>query len=287
MALDYFSLKCFLTVATTRNITKSADIVGRTQSAVSQQLTRLEELLGKTLFDRNRDMCLTESGKLFFLYAQKISRLQQEALTHIQDNLAYKTLHFGFSDELAPFIVPHLFNAFSAAHPNVLLNMVSGQSTDILEQYSNKKLDICLIKEVQIKPGMQPKLCFQDELAWICQANIDLNKLDTFVPLILSSSTSTLYGRTLNSLDKHNIKYRTILSSNSFACKLSAVESGMGVMVASQSHVSINSKVDSLNHLPKLGKVLFNTYAIDESLVEADLIQLISHTLTAQNIQIK
>jgi len=86
MALDYFSLKCFLTVAETQNITKSADIVGRTQSAVSLQITRLETLLGKPLFDRDKDMALTEDGQLFLLYAKKISALQQEALRPGQEH---------------------------------------------------------------------------------------------------------------------------------------------------------------------------------------------------------
>lgn len=79
MALDYFSLKCFLTVAETQNITKSADIVGRTQSAISQQITRLETLLGKLLFDREKDMTLTEDGQLF-CFMQKKSVLYNKKL---------------------------------------------------------------------------------------------------------------------------------------------------------------------------------------------------------------
>lgn len=286
MALDNFSLKCFLSVASTKNITKSADIVGRTQSAVSQQITRLETLLGKALFDRNKEMRLTEAGELFVLYAKKISALQQEAVMHIQNDITYKTIRFGFSDDLASLMMPHVFTTFSAAYPNAILNMVSGQSNDIFNQFLEKNLDICLIKEYTTKPTMKPERCFKDELVWIGQANMTMQKTNT-VPLILSPPTSTLNGLVMNLLDKYDIKYRIVLSSNSFISKLSAVENGLGIMIIPQSHISTNPKVDILSHLPRLGDVLFSLYCTDKGPIEADLIQIIDTILSAQNIHIK
>ncbi len=279
MALDYFSLKCFLTVAETQNITKSADIVGRTQSAVSQQITRLEMLLGKPLFDRNKDMSLTEDGQLFLLYAKKISALQQEALSHIQDNTIYKTIHFGFSEDLASFFVPHLFEAFNKMHPNILLNMVGGHSADIFEKFSNKSLDICVVKELIENKSVKPKLLYQDDLVWVCQANTDLQKTTDFLPLILSPFPSILTSRVCAILEKHDLKYRLILSSNSFASKLSATEHGMGIMVAPSSHILGNDKLDVIQNLPKLGKVIIGAYSLIDGSIENDLMTLIDNIL--------
>lgn len=284
MALDYFSLKCFLTVAETQNITRSADIVGRTQSAVSQQITRLEALVGKPLFDRDKDMVLTDDGQLFLLYAKKISALQQEALRHIQDNKIYKTIHFGFSEDLASFFVPHLFESFNAIYPNILLNMVAGHSADILEKFSNKSLDVCVVKELSENKSVKPKLCYQDDLVWLCKAKTDLQKFDYFFPLILSPFPSILSSRVFGLLDKNQLKYRVILSSNSFACKLSATEFGMGVMVAPSSHIRGNSKLDVIEKLPNLGKVLIGTYSLIDGSIENDLIMLIDNIFRAKGL---
>lgn len=284
MALDYFSLKCFLTVAETQNITRSADIVGRTQSAVSQQITRLEGLVGKPLFDRDKDMALTDDGQLFLLYAKKISALQQEALRHIQDNKLYKTIDFGFSEELASFFVPHLFESFHAVHPNIFLNMVAGNSADIMERFSNKSLDMCVVKELTENKSVKPTLCYQDDLVWLSRANTDLQKYDDFLPLILSPFPSTLSSRVFGLLDKHALKYRLILSSNSFACKLAATEFGMGVMVAPCSHIIGNNKISALEGLPDLGKVLLTTYSLIDGSIENDLIMLIDNILRAKGL---
>lgn len=284
MALDYFSLKCFLTVAETQNITRSADIVGRTQSAVSQQITRLEALLGKILFDRDKDMALTNDGQLFLLYAKKISALQQEALWHIQDNKNYKTIDFGFSEDLASFFVPHLFELFNATHPNILFNMVAGHSADILEKFSNKLLDMCVVKELIENKSLKPKLCYQDDLVWLCKKNTGLQKFDDFLPLILSPFPSILSSRVFSILDKHDLKYRVILSSNSFACKLSATEFGMGVMVAPSSHILDNSKLDIIETLPILGNVFIGAYSLIDGSIENDLMMLIDNILSIKNL---
>jgi len=206
------------------------------------------------------------------------------ALRHVQDNKIYKTIDFGFSEDLASFFVPHLFESFHPTHPNILLNMVAGHSTDILEKFSNKFLDICVVKELTENKSLKPKRCYPDDLVWLCKANTDFKKNDYFLPLILSPFPSILSSRVFDLLDEHHLKYRVILSSHSFACKLSATEFGMGVMVAPYSHILGNRQLEVIKTLPQLGKVLIDTYSRVDGSIENDLIMLVDKILCAKGL---
>lgn len=65
MSLDTVTLQCFLAVAETQSFTKAALRVGRTQSAISQQIAKLEQLIEKPLILRGRELSLTPDGELF------------------------------------------------------------------------------------------------------------------------------------------------------------------------------------------------------------------------------
>jgi len=85
MALNMATLKCFLSVVETGNITKTAKQIGRTQSAVSQQISRLELLLNKILFNRDNALTLTRDGEIFLGYAKQIYQLQSESIHELRE----------------------------------------------------------------------------------------------------------------------------------------------------------------------------------------------------------
>lgn len=218
------------------------------------------------------------------LYAKKICALQQEALQHVKNNKIYKTLNFGFSEDLAAFFVPYLFESFHAIHPNIFLNMLAGHSTDILQKFSNKALDICVVKEFTENKYLKPKLFYEDELVWISKINLDLEQYNNFIPLILSPSPSILTSRVLGLLDKNFLNYRVVLSSTSFACKIAATESGIGVTVAPASHIISNNKITLIPDLPKLGKVQISTYSLINGYIENDLAMIINKLLNPKDL---
>lgn len=65
MNIDTITLQSFIAIAETGSFTKAAERVGRTQSAVSQKMTKLEHLLGKSLLVRGKDFSLTPEGEIF------------------------------------------------------------------------------------------------------------------------------------------------------------------------------------------------------------------------------
>jgi len=77
MAIDTISAQCFIAVADTGSFTKAASQVGRTQSAVSQQIAKLENFVGKQLFVRGKIFSLTKEGEIFSGYIRQIFALHR------------------------------------------------------------------------------------------------------------------------------------------------------------------------------------------------------------------
>lgn len=95
MSLDTVTLQCFLALAETQSFTKAAQRVGRTQSAVSQQIAKLEHLVEKPLINRGRELTLTTDGEVFLGYAKRIYELHRESLDRFKTPELQGELRFG------------------------------------------------------------------------------------------------------------------------------------------------------------------------------------------------
>jgi len=83
--LEIDLLRSFVAVAAHRNFTHAARAIGRTQSAVSLQIKRLEDIVGKRLFERSRQsVSITHLGEGILVYANRILAANDAALSHIQ-----------------------------------------------------------------------------------------------------------------------------------------------------------------------------------------------------------
>ena len=108
--LDLDLLRTFVAVADLNTFAAAAAAVCRTQSAVSQQMQRLEQLVGKELFARHgRNKLLTEHGIQLLGYARKILRFNDEACSSLMFSNLQGVLTIGASDQSADTILPFLF----------------------------------------------------------------------------------------------------------------------------------------------------------------------------------
>ena len=98
--LEIDLLRSFVAVAAYKNFTKAAQSVGRTQSAVSHQIKRLEETVGKRLFERSRSaVTITLTGEALLVYANRILAANNAALSHIQRPTAEGLVRIGSPDD--------------------------------------------------------------------------------------------------------------------------------------------------------------------------------------------
>ncbi|MGH6860507.1 MAG: LysR family transcriptional regulator [Phyllobacterium sp.] len=125
--LDLELLKAFIAVADNRSFTRAATQLGRTQSAVSMQIKRLEERVGADLLHRTRaNVDLTPAGEGLLGYARRMLVLNEEAVGHLREHRLEGLIRLGVMDDYGTTILPSLLAGFVKDYPRVHLEMETG-----------------------------------------------------------------------------------------------------------------------------------------------------------------
>ena len=149
--LDIDQLKTFIAIAETGSFTKAAEVVHKTQSAVSMQMKRLEERAGRPIFARDgRASRLTDEGDRLLDYARRIIKLNNEAIASLTSAELSGRVRLGVPDDYADRYLPEIMARFSATHPNVELTVVCDPSTDLVDRIDTGDLDLAIITDCQM-----------------------------------------------------------------------------------------------------------------------------------------
>ncbi|WP_350334263.1 LysR substrate-binding domain-containing protein [Coralliovum pocilloporae] len=141
--LEIDLLRSFVAVSTHLNFTQAANAIGRTQSAVSLQIKRLEEIVGKGLFERSRQsVVMTHAGETLLVYANRILTMNDAALSHIQRPEAAGVVRIGAPDDYVTFLLPPILSAINKEYPRLQLEVICDNTCDLLPQLGNGSLDI-------------------------------------------------------------------------------------------------------------------------------------------------
>ena len=146
--IDVDQLRTFIAIVETGSFTKAAEVVHKTQSAVSMQMKRLEERLGRPIFARDgRASKLTEDGERLLDYARRIIKLNVEALATFNDKELSGRVRLGLPDDYADRYLPEIMARFSRAYPGVELTVQCQPSVDLVELIDTNELDLAIITD--------------------------------------------------------------------------------------------------------------------------------------------
>src|SRR5215207_1776506 len=144
--IDVDQLRTFIAIVETGSFTRAADIVHKTQSAVSMQMKRLEERLGRAIFARDgRASKLTEDGERLLDYARRIIKLNVEALSAFNDAQLTGRVRLGLPDDYADRYLPEIMARFSRAYPGVELTVICEPSTDLIKHIDADEIDLAIV----------------------------------------------------------------------------------------------------------------------------------------------
>ncbi len=238
MSLDTVTLQCFLAVAETQSFTKAASRVGRTQSAISQQIAKLENLIEKQLIARGRDLSLTPDGELFLSYAKRIYELHRESLDRFKTPELQGELRFGLPEDFASMMLSDVLVEFSRLHPRVMLNVECDLTLNLIKRFHHDEFDLILIKtneKNQISEGVN---VWNEPVEWVGKKELLPALHDkAIIPLILSPTPCVYRGNVIESLNEHHLKWRLAFSSPSYAGKMAAVRAGLGITAIQRSMI--------------------------------------------------
>tara|TARA_R110002096_G_scaffold16106_57_gene55379 strand:- start:546 stop:1436 length:891 start_codon:yes stop_codon:yes gene_type:complete len=252
--VDLLSLRTLVAVIEEGGFSAAAKRVGRTQSAISLQIAKLEERLNAKLLERtSRSVSVTPAGEIFLSYARRILELSDEALLAVSAPEEKTLLRVGFAEYLAPRHLPNLLATFRRAHPNCELSLILGMGVDLFPLLDEGKLDL-VFAGPEAENGT---LLWEEELAWTGPgedvANATLGEEEgTPLELVLMHPPCSYRQIAFDSLTKVGQPWKMSIEANSVQAVQSAIRAGLGVSVLPRSAVAEDLNFLSGESLPEL-----------------------------------
>jgi DNA-binding transcriptional LysR family regulator len=184
--LDPDLLRAFVLITEGGSFTRAAERVGRTQSAVSMQIRRLEEMLGHPLLVRTaRGVQPTPQGMWLLDRARTLLALNDEIIGNFRAPPMVGKVRIGTPDDYALNWLPAILARFAEVHPAVELDVTCLNSDALALQFQEGRLDLTLISEGQEPRGIPAQRVWSGPLRWVGSATHALHRKDP-LPLALS-----------------------------------------------------------------------------------------------------
>lgn len=144
--LDLDVLRTFVAIAETGSFTTAANAVFRTPSAVSMQIKKLEDILGRAVFSRDaRSVSLTTDGEMLLGYARRMLAINREAVSKFIVPDITGVVRLGSPDDYGERVLPHVLKRFAQSHPSIAVDVVIDQSSNLRRRMDDRTLDITLL----------------------------------------------------------------------------------------------------------------------------------------------
>ncbi len=226
---DSSLLRTFVTVAETGAVSAAAVRLARTQAAVSMQLRRLEDDIGQRLLDRSpRGVRLTEAGHRLLPYAHAILGAGEDARRALEVGAVAGTVRLGMLEDVAVGRLPRALRRFSAAHPQVALEIVVDASAALSQRLADGALDVLVGDPAMV--DATPLVTWTQPLFWV-GARGYLADAAAPLPLVAFGGACLWQQQVMTILRRAGIAWRVVCTSTSLPAVQSAVEAGLGVSV--------------------------------------------------------
>ncbi len=239
--LEIDLLRAFVAVADGGSFTMAANVVGRSQSAVSQKILRLEELVGHRVFERtSRSLSLTREGEQLLASARRLLELNDDVMRSLRVPAPSGSLRLGISEDFVPLQLPGLLARFLALHPGIQLCLTTGLSCDLLSAYDGGDVDVVIAK----KDGeaQRGRVIWREPLEWIAAASYQLD-LARPLSLVLLRPPCTYRELMLATLGSVGHDWTASCTASSLIGVQAAVSGGLGVTVLGRSFIQHGMQV--------------------------------------------
>lgn len=266
---DVAVLRSFVMGMDLGSFAKASERIGRSTSAVSAQIRKLEEQTGAPLFRKSgRGLALTDAGEVFLRYARRLVELNDEAIAATRGTDLQGWVRLGLQEDFGETLLPGVLGRFARAHPKVRIEARVARNTDLLARLDAGELDLALIWDdgdltaqarratgtrIEVaKPAVQ--WIASDALQWTAEQGEPL-------PLVLFDGPCTICGLATAALDRAGIAWRVALTSPSLAGLWAATAAGLGVTMRTHYGLppglqALDAKEHALPRLPALSLVL-------------------------------
>jgi DNA-binding transcriptional LysR family regulator len=262
---DIASLRTFVVGMELGSFAKAADRVGRSTSAVSAQIKKLEEQSGTPLLKKaGRNLALTEAGETLLRFARRLVDLNDEAAVAMRGPDLEGWVRLGLQEDFGEAMLPDVLGRFARAHPKVRIEARVARNTELLDRVDSNDLDLALVwgdaasSGRELPLGDRHELIAEPAMCWIGSSTLRWNPdANEPLPLVAFDRACLFFSAATTALDRANIRWRVAFTSPSLSGLWAAAAAGLGLTVRTRYGLPIS--VSALDHriagLPALPSV--------------------------------
>ena len=234
--VDTAVLRTFLALAETGSFSRAGALVGRSQSAVSEQIRKLEDMFGRRLLERTtRRVRLTAEGEQFLQHARAMVAQANAMLAHFRAPDLAGEVRFGSPEDFASAYLPDILGVFAAAHPAVELHVSCQLTLPLVEAFEAGEQDLIIVKQDPARRYPAARPLWREHLVWVAAPSLPADfgtaTQSRALPLVLSPAPCVYRGRATDALQSTGVRWSGVYTSPSFAGQAAAARAGLGFAV--------------------------------------------------------
>jgi DNA-binding transcriptional LysR family regulator len=230
--LDTALLRAFVALAETRSFSRTAERVARSQSAVSMQIAKLEEILGCRLFDRDkRNVAITAEGEALLGDARRVLAMTEAMVARNRAAEVAGEVRFASPEDFATRYLPAILAAFAAKHPQVRLHVTCDLTLKLVDALGRGEQDLIVVKQDPAEPYPESRPLWRERPVFVARERMAPEATAGRLPLVLSPAPCVYRRRAVVALDAAGLPWDIAYTSPSFAGTVAAVRAGLGTTV--------------------------------------------------------
>lgn len=282
-SFDIEQLRTFVAVAEAGSLTAAAPRVFLSQSSVSEQVRKLEERAGRSLFTRSKaGVAVTEAGARLLGHARAILALSETAYREMRDELLQGELRLAVTDYFRPAEFAGLLARLGERYPQVRLHVSVMKSGDVEAAYARGKIDVGVamrIAQTGTGPVARGTVLRREALVWMGARGLSWQK-GAPLRLLVLPDTCALHQFTVKLLRQRRVPYEVAHVASGVAGLQSALAAGLGVACLNESALCDGVMPLQRAGLPALPRVAFRVLPARQG--ESDFVTLARELLVAQ-----
>jgi DNA-binding transcriptional LysR family regulator len=258
ITFDLDVLRTFVTGVDLGSFAKAADRLGRSTSAVSAQLKKLEEQVGMAVLRKEgRGMAVTAAGEALLGYARRLLELNDEAATAVRGVELAGTVRLGMQEDFGEHVLTEVLGRFARAHPQINIEAQVARNASLIEQVAAGRLDLALAWDTGSAPARHAQQVARLPLQWLASADALADggaaaRFATPLPLVMLDSPCLMRAAAIEALDRAGIPWRIAFTSHSLSGIWAAVAAGLGVTVRTEAGAPAGVRPLTPSALPPL-----------------------------------
>lgn len=235
---DLLALRSLVAGIDLGSFAKASERIGRSTSAISAQIRKLEEQAGTPLFLKSgRGLALTEAGETMLGYARRMIELNDEAAVALRGVDLAGWVRLGMQEDFGETVLPNVLGRFARAHPKVRIEARVARNAELLERIEANQLDLAVVwaddvlarqlsRSYSIEPVATARMC------WIGSPAAPVGvHADEPLPLVAFDRQCLFHAAAVAALERAGIAWRLAFTSPSLSGLLAATAAGLGVTV--------------------------------------------------------